>query len=264
MSRNGSDNIFSFSGFVSFVLDNFVLIVIMIAFFLGGFYFGSLWTENKMLRSGGVAGGTQLPAVADGGTAPAAAPEARDLSIPSLVAQAAAFGVDEGDLQNCIDSDEMAEKVANDFAGGSTGGITGTPGTVVFVDGQPAELIGGALPYAQVSAIIEKYQNGGEIDPILSADVANAPAVTSDDHFIGKGDARIVLVTYTDFECPYCESFHPTMTEIMRDYPDIGWVYRNYPLSFHPYAQKSAEAAECVAKLGGNDTYWEYAGSLFM
>lgn len=264
MSRNDSENILSFSGFVSFLLDNFVLIIIMIAFFLGGFYFGSLWTENKMLKNGGVGAGAQLPSVVADGTAPSEAVAGKDLSIPSLVAEAVALGLDEDEVQNCIDSDEMADKVASDFAGGSTGGVTGTPGTIVMVDGQPAELIGGALPYAQVSPIIEKYLNGDEIDPTLSADVANAPAVTSEDHYVGSPDARVVLVTYTDYECPYCEAWHPTFTQLLADYPEIAGVYRNYPLSFHPYAQKSAEAAECVAKLGGNDDFWKYTESLFM
>jgi protein-disulfide isomerase len=269
-SQSASENVYSFQSFKNFVQENFVLIVLMVAFFFGGFFVGSLWTENKILRGGtGYAGGTGGGAAA--GTAPtavggdAAAPAARDLTIPALVAKAVdETGVKEADIQKCIDSGEMAQKVADQMAGGQAGGVTGTPGTIVFIDGKPAELIGGAYPYEQVKPIIDKYVNGGAIDPTLAADVANAPAVTDQDHYRGKKGARIVLVEYSDYECPFCERFHPTMLQVMQDYKDdVAWVMRHYPLSFHPSAQKSAEAAECVAKLKGNDAFWDFSDRLF-
>ncbi|GIK84100.1 MAG: hypothetical protein BroJett025_07220 [Patescibacteria group bacterium] len=266
-AQNMAENPYSFQSFKNFVQENFVLIVLMVAFFLGGFFVGSLWTENKLLKGGGGGyggGGTGAVApTADAGTG--AAPAARDLTIPALVGKAVdAAKVKEADIQKCIDSGEMAQKVADQMAGGQTGGVTGTPGTIVFVDGKPAELIGGAFPYADVKATIDKYVNGGAIDPTLSADVANAPAVTDQDNYRGKKGARIVLVEYSDYECPFCERFHPTMTQVMEEYGDkVGWVFRHYPLSFHPNAQKAAEAAECVFKLKGNDAFWDYTDRLF-
>ena len=110
--------------------------------------------------------------------------------------------------------------------------------------------------------MIDKYL--ATTAPVANPDFSNMPAVTAEDHFRGNKAARLVLVEYSDFECPFCEQFHSTMTQLMAEYgDDIGWVYRNYPLAFHPNAQKAAEAAECVAKLNGNDTYWQYADSLF-
>lgn len=263
MARSSSENSFSLGNFLGFVSENFVLIVLMVGFFLAGFFVGSLWTENKVLRGG--SGGSAPTAQAPTGAAPAAAPGERDLSIPALVAKAVEVtDVSESDIEECIASGQMADAVQEEFTGGQAGGVTGTPGTVVFVDGQPAELIGGALPYAQVQAIIEKYLDGGEIDPTLQADVANAPSVTAEDNYRGASDARIVLVEYSDYECPFCERFHPTAQQALDEYPDdVAWVFRHYPLSFHPNAQKAAEAAECVYSLAGNDAFWAYTDRLF-
>lgn len=254
---------YSLQSFMNFAQENFVLIVLMVAFFFGGFFVGSLWTENKLGKSSGYGGVPAAPTAAGTGDA-AAAPAARNLTIPALVAKAVEVtGVNEADLQKCIDSGEMAQKVADQMAGGQTGGVEGTPGTILFVDGKPAELINGAYPYEQLKPIIDKYVNGGAIDPTLAATVANAPAVTNADNYRGKQGARFVLVEYSDYECPFCERFHPTMTRVMEEYDDVGWVFRHFPLSFHPNAQKSAEAAECVNKLEGNDAFWDYTDRLF-
>lgn len=264
-SQTASESPYSFQSFKNFVQENFVLIVLMVAFFMGGFFVGSLWTENKVLKGGSYAGGTGGGAAAAPTAGGEAAPAARNLTVPALVAKAVAVAkVKEADIQKCIDSGEMAQKVADQMAGGQTGGVEGTPGTIIFVDGKPAELIGGALPYEQVKPMIDKYVNGGAIDPTLSAAVANAPAVTDADNYRGKKGAKIVLVEYSDYECPFCERFHPTLTQILDEYKnDVAAVYRHYPLSFHPSAQKAAEAAECVFKLKGNDAFWDYTDRLF-
>ncbi len=266
-SQAASESPYSFQSFKNFVQENFVLIILMVAFFMGGFFVGSLWTENKLLKGGSYGsgtggGGAAAAPTAAGGAAPAAA---RNLTVPALVAKAVAVAkVKEADIQKCIDSGEMAQKITDQMAGGQAGGVSGTPGTVIFVNGKPAELIGGALPYDQVKPMIDKYVNGGAIDPTLAAVVANTPAVTDQDNYRGKKGAKIVLVEYSDYECPFCERFHPTLTQVLEEYKnDVAAVYRHYPLSFHPSAQKAAEAAECVFKLKGNDAFWDYTDRLF-
>jgi protein-disulfide isomerase len=80
------------------------------------------------------------------------------------------------------------------------------------------------------------------------------------DHIRGNPDAKISVIEYSDFECPFCSRNHPTMQQILDTYgDDVNWVYRHYPLPFHPNAQKAAEASECAASLGGNDTFWAMA-----
>lgn len=89
-------------------------------------------------------------------------------------------------------------------------------------------------------------------------------AVKSSDYVLGSADAPVTVFTYTDLECPFCKSFHPSMQRIMSEYTgQVRWVYRHFPLSFHVNAQKEAEAAECVGKLGGGDAYWEFINNIF-
>jgi len=85
------------------------------------------------------------------------------------------------------------------------------------------------------------------------------------DHIIGSKSAKVTLIEYSDFQCPYCSKYEPTLKQALKDYPkDVRLVFRNFPLtSIHPYAEKAAEAAECVAKLAGNDAYWTMHDNLF-
>lgn len=87
-------------------------------------------------------------------------------------------------------------------------------------------------------------------------------AVTDDEHIRGDiKNAKVVIVEYSDFECPYCEAHHPSLVQAMEDYgDDVAWVYRHFPLSFHPQAQPAAVASECAAQQGA---FWEYSDALF-
>lgn len=94
--------------------------------------------------------------------------------------------------------------------------------------------------------------------------LAAMPAVTNDDYIRGNKDANVVLVEYSDFECPFCARFHPTTQQVLDEYGDkVALVYRQYPLPFHPNAQAAAEASECIAKVGGQDAFWKYADAIF-
>jgi protein-disulfide isomerase len=111
--------------------------------------------------------------------------------------------------------------------------------------------------------------------PSVPTAAANPPAPTppagpvppvdlAKDHIRGNKNAAVAVIEYSDFECPFCKSVHPTYQKIMQDYGDkVMWVYRDYPLSFHQNAQKEAEGGECVAELGGNDAFWKYADLIF-
>jgi len=112
---------------------------------------------------------------------------------------------------------------------------------------------------------------GGDAAPAAPAQPSDQPpvgkpaAVTSDDHVAGARDGKITLIEYSDFQCPFCQRFHPTAEKLVNDYKGkVKWVFRNFPLEqIHPQATPAAVAAECVASLKGNDAYWKYANLLF-
>lgn len=90
------------------------------------------------------------------------------------------------------------------------------------------------------------------------------PPITDKDWIRGKRDAKIILVGYSDLECPFCKDFHATLARLIKEYSnDAAWVYRHFPLTRHPKAPKEAEAAECAGELGGNDKFWAFTERLF-
>ncbi len=77
-------------------------------------------------------------------------------------------------------------------------------------------------------------------------------------HVIGKDDAPVTLVEFTDYQCSFCRSFHTeAFAELKKNYIDTGkvrFVSRDMPLPFHPYSMKAAEATRCA---GDQGKYWE-------
>lgn len=84
------------------------------------------------------------------------------------------------------------------------------------------------------------------------------------DHIYGNQKARVTIIEYSDFDCPYCKSFHATPKKAVDKYDGrVNWVYRHFPLAFHPDAMKLAEASECAADLAGNEAFWKYTDALY-
>lgn len=98
--------------------------------------------------------------------------------------------------------------------------------------------------------------------------VINAKKPSKDEPWRGPDNARFVLIEYSDLECPFCASVHPDLKKLVEETTDMAWVYRHFPLSFHPKAQKFAEATECAFAQGGllggnsNDNFWTLADAI--
>ena len=77
----------------------------------------------------------------------------------------------------------------------------------------------------------------------------------------GPQDARITLVEFSDFECPFCSAAVVQVDPIMAAYPkDIKLIYKQFPLSTHPHAQMAAEASLAAKEQG---KFWEMYDILF-
>lgn len=107
--------------------------------------------------------------------------------------------------------------------------------------------------------------------PVAVADVNSLPATVAvsaprqDEHIVGSSTAPIVLIEYSDFQCPYCSLVYPTIKRIVSEgNGQVAWIMRNYPLeSIHPQARPGAQAAECITKQLGNTAFWRFADIIF-
>lgn len=91
--------------------------------------------------------------------------------------------------------------------------------------------------------------------------------VEKGDHIRGNPNAPIMLVEYSDYECPFCKEYHETMSRIITEYGSTGkiaWTFRHFPIEGnHPNAAKIAEASECVAEFGGDPAFWKFTDIVF-
>lgn len=81
------------------------------------------------------------------------------------------------------------------------------------------------------------------------------------DHTIGNLNSEIVLLEYSDFQCPACASYHPTIQRLMEEFEDdIQFTYRHFPLGQHEHANLAARSAEAAGLQG---KFWEMHDMIF-
>lgn len=99
----------------------------------------------------------------------------------------------------------------------------------------------------------------------LKADTLNLAPVTDEDHVRGNKKASLTWIEYSDLQCPFCKKIHPDLVKVLSEYDGkLRWVYKHFPLSsIHARAQKSGEAAECVASSAGNEAFWKFIDTVF-
>lgn len=132
-------------------------------------------------------------------------------------------------------------------------------------------LVGGAIIFSDRTAPPTAIKDVVPIREEVGADGDMAPIaelmLKEDDHVLGNPNADVLIIEYSDTECPFCKKFHETMMQVTDQYAksgDVAWVYRHFPLDMiHPKARKEAEAQECANELGGNDAFWKYTDKLF-
>jgi protein-disulfide isomerase len=167
MAKSENHNQFSLGNFISFMNNHFSLIIIFLIVLVLGFIGGSLWTENQLLKTDGVAG------VQD---------------------------------QAVVEDSAMADDT-----------------------------------YA-----LEKIPN-----------------LNNQDHLIGAEKADVVMISYLDFQCSFCQRWHETFNLLLEKYGEqITFVYRHFPLGF-TYSDKLAQASECVAQSAGEEAFWSFSNTIY-
>lgn len=130
-----------------------------------------------------------------------------------------------------------------------------------------AIVIAGGLIAGALFISNSKKAPGGPPEPGQGEVAEEVRGVQSDDHVLGNPEADVVIVEYSDTECPFCKMYHATLHQIMEEYGadgKVAWVYRHFPLEqLHPKAPKEAEALECAAEQGGNEIFWKYTDKLY-
>lgn len=127
-----------------------------------------------------------------------------------------------------------------------------------------AIIIGGIIIAGAVYFSISQnkpYTGSGKGNPSL------VRPIDTQDHIFGSPTAPVMIVEYTDYDCAYCRQFHMTLEQVIANRGangKVSWVLRQFPLTeLHQNAKKHAQAAECVAKTGGNDAFWKFSHALF-
>jgi len=104
---------------------------------------------------------------------------------------------------------------------------------------------------------VEKLRAAAVIQTFLVAPESPVFSIsTNDQPSLGKTDAPVTIVAFTDYQCPSCAAMHPELERLVKEYGDkVRLVTRDFPLSQHAEAFKAAEAAEAARDQG---KYWEY------
>jgi len=117
---------------------------------------------------------------------------------------------------------------------------------------------------AQVAqrAFVEKLRAAASIQTFLAVPESPVFSVsTVDQPSLGRAEAPVTVVIFTDYQCPSCAAIHPSLERLVKEYGDkVRVVTRDFPLTDHSEAFKAAEAAEAAREQG---RYWEY-GQLLM
>lgn len=125
-------------------------------------------------------------------------------------------------------------------------------------------LIAAAIFFSGNKTVAPTAQTGTTPPVATKAEVR---PVDKTDFVRGNPNAPIMVIEYSDYDCPFCKQFNDTMTQIMKDYGvtgKVGWVYRQFPIpQLHPNAPKISEAAYCVADQGGSEAFWKFSDLVF-
>ena len=132
---------------------------------------------------------------------------------------------------------------------------------LVFLAGMMYSSDDSASPDPDTPAV----SDGGSDTPARSARPGGSggtDALSVRDTDAPRGNGPYLLIEYSDYECPFCKRFHPTVRTLV-DGGEVTWIYRHLPLPFHETADEGARIAECVRIHEGDRAFWTYTDAVF-
>jgi len=206
--------------------------------------------------------------------------------------EAAELGLDRKRFGAALDAQAGRSAIDADILAGTKAGANGTP--TFFINGkvltgaQPYEtfkariddelkstdaMLAKGTPRARIYAVLMKdalavrppaqapSNDGGDDDPGPEADLKVYPVKPGDAPAKGPANAPLVLVVFSDFQCPFCQRVEPTLAELESHYRGkVRIVWKNFPLPFHANAAPAAEAAMAAEAQG---KFWPMHDKLF-
>ncbi len=202
-----------------------------------------------------------------------------------LAALAAAVGVDQEAYAACVASGVNQQVIDAGIADGQALGFSGTPSFHLIADDlEDGYILIGAQPVEAFVASLDALL-AGEPPPGATATSdqsqaarlpfwADAAGLQPDpdrpgvnvagDHYLGNPDAPLVVIEFSDFECPFCANHalevQPVLNEALVETGQVLWVFKHLPLPIHPSAPAAAVASECA---GDQGRFWEMHDLLF-
>jgi len=126
-----------------------------------------------------------------------------------------------------------------------------------FTTGAPSDKVAGVTPVANTNTVTPAANAN---TAVVNNQVSGKVDVSDPTKVRGSGD--IVLVEYSDTECPYCKRFHTTLQDMLKKYDGkVKWVYKHMPLEgLHQKAKNESIAVECASEQG---KFWEYIDEVY-
>ncbi|MGZ4866953.1 MAG: DsbA family protein [Candidatus Angelobacter sp.] len=179
------------------------------------------------------------------------------VEMPDLLRYAQQLHLDVPRFRQRLESRHFERVIREDTVLGDALGVTATPS--FFINGQTLVGFGPAERFEQ--AIDEALNPGTRaastpqpLPSVHDLDLSGAPVR-------GRPDAPITIIEFSDLQCPFCARVTPTLRELIKRYPDqVRWVFKSFPLDFHPDSLLAHSAALAAARQG---KFWEMHDLIF-
>lgn len=215
-----------------------------------------------------IGGGIILSKTIPQNTAPAQKQQTLEDVKKEIITTAKKLDINKEKLSACLDSGDKKQTISDAVTLAEQSGVMGTPTFFIIkrtigpddkiVSEKQIPLIGARDKETFLKAIRDGVSPEGQ--PALSG---KKITLSENDHWLGSRRASIILVEYSDIDCPFCKRAEPVVAEILQENPDIAFVYRHSPIaSLHPFAAYKAEATECVKNISNEDVFWKFLRAL--